>query len=110
VVFAAADEGSARATGVIMSAAQALTALVGRLIDRGAVGTAVVAAGSVITRQPRLAQAFAHALGHRHPQMQFCLLAKPPVTGAVVLARRMLAPGRADGSWLPSLTPGDGST
>jgi len=93
VVFAAADEGSARAIGVITSAAQALTVLVGRLLDRGAVGTAVVAAGSVITQQPRLAQAFAEDLGRRHPQMQFCLLTKPPVTGAVILARRMLAPG-----------------
>lgn len=55
MVFAAADEGSARA--------------VGRLIDWGAVGTAVVAAGSVITQQPRLAQAFAEELGRRHPQM-----------------------------------------
>jgi N-acetylglucosamine kinase-like BadF-type ATPase len=109
VVFAAADEGSARATAVITSAAQALTALVGHLIDRGAVGTAVVAAGSVITRQPRLAQAFAEALGRGHPQLKFCLLAKPPVTGAVVLARRMLAPGQADGSRLPSVTPGDSS-
>jgi N-acetylglucosamine kinase-like BadF-type ATPase len=90
VVFAAADEGSTRAAGVITSAAQALTALVSRLLDRGAVGTAVVAAGSVITRQPRLAQAFAEALGCRHPQLEFCLLDKPPVTGAVVLARRML--------------------
>ena len=92
VVFAAADEGSARAIGVITSAAHALTALVSRLIDRGAVGTAVVAAGSVITRQPRLAQAFADALSSLQPQMQFCLLAKPPVTGAVILARRRIAP------------------
>jgi N-acetylglucosamine kinase-like BadF-type ATPase len=91
-VFAAADEGSEQAAGVIISAAQALTALVSRLIDRGAVGTAVVAAGSVITRQPRLAQAFADALVYRHPHMEFCLLDKPPVTGAVVLARRMLPP------------------
>jgi N-acetylglucosamine kinase-like BadF-type ATPase len=95
-VFAAADEGSARAIGVITSAAQALTTLVGRLIDRGAVGTAVVAAGSVITRQPRLAQAVADELGRRHPQMEFCLLAKPPVTGAVILARRMVATGHVD--------------
>jgi N-acetylglucosamine kinase-like BadF-type ATPase len=86
-VFAAADGGSARATGVITSAAQALTELVGQLIDRGAVGTAVVAAGSVITRQPRLAQAFAEALGSRHPEMQFCLLTNPPVTGAVTQLR-----------------------
>jgi len=91
VVFAAADGGSALAIDVITSAAQALTALVSRLIGRGAAGQAVVAAGSVITRQPRLAEAFAEALGDRHPQMEFCLLGKPPVTGAIILARRMLA-------------------
>ncbi|HEY2076531.1 MAG TPA: BadF/BadG/BcrA/BcrD ATPase family protein [Streptosporangiaceae bacterium] len=96
VVFAAADGGSARAIAVITAAAQALTALVGRLIGRGAVGTVVVAAGSVITRQPRLAQAFGEAIGHRHPQLEFCLLDTPPVTGAIILARRMLASGHVE--------------
>ena len=93
-VFAAADAGSAQAAAVIVAAAEALTDLVSRLVGRGAAGTAVVAAGSVITRQPRLSRAFAHALGRRHPALQFRLLDQPPVTGAVVLARRLLSAQR----------------
>jgi N-acetylglucosamine kinase-like BadF-type ATPase len=93
-VFAAADAGSAQAAAVIAAAAEALTDLVSRLVDRGAAGTAVVAAGSVITRQPRLSRAFAEALGRRHPDLQFRLLDQPPVTGAVVLARRLLSAQR----------------
>jgi N-acetylglucosamine kinase-like BadF-type ATPase len=90
-VFTAAEAGSAQAAGVIAAGAEALADLVTRLISRGAVGTTVVAAGSVITRQPWLAQAFARCLSKRHPALEFRLLAQPPVTGAVVLARRQLS-------------------
>ena len=96
-VFAAADAGSARAAAVIVAAADALTDLVSRLVARGAVGPAVVAAGSVITRQPRLSRAFAEALGRRHPDLQFRVLDQSPVTGAVVLARRRLSAQRPIG-------------
>lgn len=95
VVFAAADNGSALAAAVIDDAARHLTTLVSRLIARGAVGGAgsgtVVAAGSVIVRQPRLAAAFGARLAARHPGLNLRILDTEPVAGAVVLARRLLA-------------------
>jgi N-acetylglucosamine kinase-like BadF-type ATPase len=91
VVFAAADHGSALAAAVIDDAARHLTTLVSRLIARGAVGGTVVAAGSVIVRQPRLAAAFGAQMAARHPDLGLCILDKEPVAGAIVLARRLLA-------------------
>jgi N-acetylglucosamine kinase-like BadF-type ATPase len=93
VVFATADDGSALAAAVIDDAARHLTTLVSRLIARGAVGGTVVAAGSVIVRQPRLAAAFGARLAARHPGLNLRILDTEPVTGAVVLARRLLAHG-----------------
>ncbi len=90
-VFAAADAGSALAAGVVEAAAAGLAVLVSRLIARGAQGSTVVAAGSVITQQPRLCRAFRAELRRRHPHLDLVLLAEPPVSGAVVLARRLLA-------------------
>jgi N-acetylglucosamine kinase-like BadF-type ATPase len=89
-VFAAADEGSALADGVITAAATRLTALVGTLIERGAVGADVVAAGGVIVNQPRLARAFRDQLARRHPSLNLRILHDDPVAGAVTLARRLL--------------------
>jgi N-acetylglucosamine kinase-like BadF-type ATPase len=89
-VFAAADEGSPLAAAVITAAADQLTALVDRLIARGAVGSDVVAAGGVIVNQPRLAQAFQAQLSRRHPTLRLRILDEAPVAGAVVLARRLL--------------------
>ncbi len=91
VVFAAADDGSALAAAVIDDAARHLTTLVSRLIARGAVGGTVVAGGSVIVRQPRLAAAFGARLAARHPGLSLRILDTEPVAGAVVLARRLLA-------------------
>jgi N-acetylglucosamine kinase-like BadF-type ATPase len=90
-VFAAADGGSALATAVIDAAADHLATLVSRLVARGAVGGTVVAAGSVIVRQPRLAEAFRARLAPRHPGLTLRLLDEEPVAGAVALARRLLA-------------------
>ena len=90
-VFTAADGGSVLAAAVIEAAAAALTCMVSRLVARGAVGSAVVAAGSVITRQARLAGAFRAELKRRHPDLDFRLLAQPPTAGAVALARRRLS-------------------
>jgi N-acetylglucosamine kinase-like BadF-type ATPase len=90
-VFAAADDGSALAAAVIDAAAGHLVTLVNRLIARGAVGGTVVAAGSVIVRQPRLAQALAAALAREHPRIELRILDRDPVVGAVILARRLLA-------------------
>ncbi len=91
-VFAAADAGSALAASVIDGAAASLARLVDQLLARGAVGSDVVAAGSVITRQPRLYDAFAGWVALRHPSLEVHLLTAPPVEGAVALARRTLSP------------------
>jgi hypothetical protein len=64
--------------------------LAGRQRARGAVGTTVVVAGSVITRQPRRARALAARLQREHPELELRILAGEPVAGAVALARWML--------------------
>ena len=89
-VFVAADHGSALAAAVIDAAAGHLATLVSRLVGRGAVGGTVVAAGGVIVRQPRLAQAFQAYLAQQHPELTVRILDEEPVAGAVVLARRLL--------------------
>ena len=93
VVFTSADAGSARAAGVILGAARHLVDLVGQLRDRGAVGRDVVAAGSVIVRQPRLMDAFRAALAREQPDLVPHLLSGPPVLGALSLARQRAASG-----------------
>jgi len=89
-VFAAAEAGSGRAAAVIEEAAAELAALVRRLRARGAVGTAVVAGGSVVTRQPVLARALEAQLRLVDAELELRVLAEEPVTGALVLARRLL--------------------
>lgn len=89
-VFGAAEAGSALAAGVIDAAAENLVRLVGQLVARGAVGSAVVAAGSVIVGQPRLFDAFVRGVAARHPNLSVHLLRVPPVEGAVQLARRLI--------------------
>jgi len=85
-VFHAADAGSPLARGVIDDAARALQKLVTRLVERGAVGTTVVAAGSVIVNQPRLADSLRAHLAREHPALNLRLLEVPPVAGALALA------------------------
>jgi hypothetical protein len=89
-VFAAAEAGSGLAAAVIEAAAAELAGLVRRLRARGAVGTAVVAGGSVVTRQPLLARALAAQLRLVDAELELRVLAEEPVAGAVVLARRLL--------------------
>lgn len=89
-VFAAADAGSALAARVVDAAGDNLVRLVTQLVTRGAVGSAVVAAGSVIVRQPRLFDAFSRGLAARHPDLTLHLLRVPPVEGALQLARRLI--------------------
>lgn len=88
-VFAAADAGSALAASVIEAAGANLVALVGQLVARGAVGSTVVAAGSVIVGQPRLFDALVRGVAAAHPQLEVVLLTDPPVVGALALARRL---------------------
>ena len=90
-IFAAADAGSALAEGVIVDGAQALAALVGQLRDRGAVGSDVVVAGSVIVNQPRLFDAFDAAIRAEHPDGRVHILRAPPVEGALLLAREAVS-------------------
>lgn len=87
-VFAAADGGSPLALAVIEGAAEHLARLVDQLVARGAVGETVVAAGSVIVGQPRLFAGVADRVGQRHPRLTVELLTRPPVEGALALARR----------------------
>lgn len=91
-VFAAADAGSARAADVIDAAGAHLARLVDRLVARGAVGTDVVLAGSVVVNQPRLYSSVERLVTARHPAFSLRLLDRPPVEGAVALARRRLIP------------------
>ena len=67
VVLTSADAGSARAAGASWAPRDTWWNLVGQLRDRGAVGRDVVAAGSVIVRQPRLIDAFRAALAKDSP-------------------------------------------
>lgn len=88
-VFAAADAGSALAAGVVERAADHLAGLVGQLVRRGAVGDAVVTAGSVIANQPRLFRALSARIAAAHPSLTVVPLADAPVAGGVELARRL---------------------
>lgn len=85
-VFAAADAGSALAVQVIDGAAAHLARLVAQLRRRGAVGTDVVVAGGVITRQPRLLDALRERL-RSEPELAVRVLTYPPVAGALALGR-----------------------
>lgn len=89
-VFAAADAGSALAQRVIVEGALALAALVGQLRNRGAAGTDVVVAGSVVVNQPRLLEAFRAEVA-KLGGYTVHLLTAPPVEGAVLLARKAAA-------------------
>jgi N-acetylglucosamine kinase-like BadF-type ATPase len=87
-VFTAAEAGSALAAAVVDAAADHLAELVGRLASRGAAGRDIVAAGSVITGQPRLETAFRDRIGAVLPELTVALLGDRPVAGGVTLARR----------------------
>ncbi|WP_329456474.1 BadF/BadG/BcrA/BcrD ATPase family protein [Streptomyces sp. NBC_01497] len=91
-VFAAADAGSPLARGVIADGGRALARLVARLAERGARVDAVVAAGGVIGRQPRLYDAFAASLGELLPGVAPVLLEAAPVRGAIALALPLALP------------------
>ncbi|WP_426515639.1 N-acetylglucosamine kinase [Diaminobutyricibacter sp. McL0618] len=88
-VFAAADEGSALAAEVIRDAGDHLGRIVHQLIERGISAEAVVAGGSVIERQPRLQDAFRAALADDRSGLSVKILDRPPVLGAVAVARRI---------------------
>ena len=90
-MFAAAEAGSRLARLVIEDGGRALAALVERLVRRGAPRGPVVAGGGVIANQPALMAAFAAELARVLPGTEAVLLREPPVTGALVLAGRLLS-------------------
>ncbi|MBW6424345.1 ATPase [Rhizobium sp. XQZ8] len=90
-VFEAAAQKSSLAIAVIEDGAKALARLVGILIGRGADAGHVVIGGGVVVEQPGLYQAFEHAMAEVSPASKITLLRAAPVTGALALARRLLA-------------------
>ncbi|MGN6125771.1 MAG: N-acetylglucosamine kinase [Humibacter sp.] len=88
-VFHAADGGSALAASVIDDAAASLALLVDRVVARGAVGSTVVAAGSVVVSQPRLYDGLRARVLNGHPGYETVLLDDDPVAGGITLARRI---------------------
>jgi N-acetylglucosamine kinase-like BadF-type ATPase len=89
-VFAAADAGSPLARGVVERHAAELVALVELHLASGVAPEAVVLAGGVVTAQPRMADAIRAGIHAGHPDLPVVLLTRPPVEGAVLLARRAL--------------------
>jgi N-acetylglucosamine kinase-like BadF-type ATPase len=87
LVFLAAVDGSADATGVIASAARDLARQVGLALGRGAVAEEIIAAGGVVVNQPLLASELARELTAQGVVQPFRVLREPPVAGAVAIAR-----------------------
>ncbi|MDB5416309.1 MAG: hypothetical protein JWR10_4644 [Rubritepida sp.] len=90
-IFTAADAGSPLAQSVIVEGAKMLAFNVGQLRARGAVGSDVVVAGSVIVNQPRLLDAFRAAIAALNHDYAVHVLTAAPVEGAVLLAHRAAA-------------------
>ncbi|GMA94853.1 ATPase [Pseudolysinimonas kribbensis] len=86
VVFSAADAGSAVALETIEDAADRLVAEIASVQRRGALGEKVVAAGGVVSSQPRLRAALAARLAVLPRPLGLQLLEAPPVDGALRLA------------------------
>lgn len=101
LVFEAADAGSPTAIEVIADGGNALATLVEQLVNRGALGNDVVAAGGVISRQNSLYNAFEAALAKRLPHAKLTLLDTPPVAGALLLAKALVNGQRPETLPLP---------
>lgn len=91
-VFAAAAEGSSLAKNVIDAGGRALAQLVAQVVRCGATKRRVVAGGSVIVNQPMLWRAFVDEITQILPETEPILLRRPPVIGALLLARQALQP------------------
>ena len=89
LVFEAADAGDALAIGIVEADGRQLAADVVALLAKGVDASDVVAAGGVITAQPRLEHAFIDALRAVAPNLRVHLLREPPVMGAIALARTL---------------------
>jgi len=86
-VFAAAEQGSQLARGVIREGGRMLAELAALLDARGAGASHVVAGGSVIVEQPSLWAAFVAGLGETAAHLTPHLFTGKPVEGACALAR-----------------------
>lgn len=86
LVFEAADDGSATAAAVIEEAASELASNVLNVRQQGAIGSAIVCAGGVITNQPQLYSALKARIAVLWPEAATELLTDPPVVGALRLA------------------------
>jgi glucosamine kinase len=89
LVFDCADSGSTTALQVIEDAADSLARDLALARARGALGTTVVAAGGVVTNQPRLFSSIARHLGTYDPELRLKLLTVAPVMGALEIAHRL---------------------
>ncbi|GAB3124025.1 BadF/BadG/BcrA/BcrD ATPase family protein [Glaciibacter psychrotolerans] len=87
VVFEAADAGSHDAVDVIDRGAAELAAAVQTVLDRGAVATAVIAAGGVVTNQPMLEHSIRRHVQAVAPSLSVEVLRTAPVAGAITLGR-----------------------
>jgi glucosamine kinase len=98
-VFDAADEGSELAADVIRYGAAQLVKLVGNLLSEQVVADRVIAAGSVVVNQSRLAELLRMGLSSEFG-LELTVLRTDPVAGAIRLALRELEA-------TPCLTTGD---
>ena len=89
-LFAAEAAGSPVARNVIRAASASLAALLQSVLAQGATADVVVLGGSVITAQHRFAHEVQTALLTMHPGVRVQVLHRPPVEGAVTLARGLL--------------------
>ncbi|QHF24374.1 hypothetical protein GTU73_10390 [Rathayibacter sp. VKM Ac-2804] len=94
LVFEEAAGGSALAARIVEDAAQALAAGVASLVRRGAMGSLVVAGGGVIVNQPSYEQRIRERLAEEAPQLEFVVVRRPPVVGALAHARALAAADR----------------
>jgi N-acetylglucosamine kinase-like BadF-type ATPase len=87
LVFEQAALGSPIARRIIEDSAQTLASGVASLRQRGAVGTTLVAGGGVIVNQPAYEQRIRERLAALEPDVDFVVVRRPPVVGAVAHAR-----------------------
>ncbi len=84
-----ADAGSPTAARVIEDAADRLARDVAQARVRGALGTTVVAAGGVVSHQPRLFEGIAGHLARYDAELTLELLTVAPVLGALSIAHHL---------------------
>jgi N-acetylglucosamine kinase-like BadF-type ATPase len=89
IVFACADAGSTTALQVVEDAADSLARDLAMARARGALGTVAVAAGGVVSHQPRLLDSIARHLRIYDPALRLELLTVAPVFGALEIAHRL---------------------